>query len=62
VDSEGQEIEAAIAELTHAMAGLVRVIDAKGADAVASHISDSLTSALEELSARLNAIRGFAAN
>jgi hypothetical protein len=61
MDSDGQEIEAAIAELTHAMTGLVRVIDAKGADAVASHISESLSSAVEELSARLNAIRGFAA-
>jgi hypothetical protein len=61
MDSEGQEIDAAVAELTHAMTGLVRVIDAKGADAVASHISDSLSSALDELVARLNAIRGFSA-
>jgi hypothetical protein len=61
MDSDGQEIDAAVAELTHAMTGLVRVIDAKGADAVAGHISDSLSSALDELVARLNAIRGFSA-
>jgi hypothetical protein len=61
MDSDGQEIDAAVADLTHAMTGLVRVIDAKGADAVAGHISDSLSSALDELVARLNAIRGFAA-
>jgi hypothetical protein len=60
MDSDGQEIEAAVAELTHAMTGLVRVIDAKGPDAVAGHISDALSSALDDLVARLNAIRGFA--
>jgi hypothetical protein len=61
MDSDAQEIEAAVAELTHAMTGLVRVIDAKGADAVSGHISDALSSALDALVARLNAIRGFSA-
>ena len=60
MDSESEEIEGAIAQLTHAMAGLLRVIDAKGAEAVAGHLSDSLLSALEELVSRLNAIQGFA--
>jgi hypothetical protein len=60
VDSEAEEIEGAVAQLTHAMTGLLRVIDAKGADAVAGHLSETLLSALEELMSRLNAIRGFA--
>jgi hypothetical protein len=60
VDSEAEEIEGAVAQLTHAMTGLLRVIDAKGADAVAGHLSETLLSALEELVSRLNAIRGFA--
>jgi hypothetical protein len=60
VDSEAEEIEGAVAQLTHAMTGLLRVIDAKGADVVAGHLSEALLSALEELVSRLNAIRGFA--
>jgi hypothetical protein len=60
VDSEAEEIEGAVAQLTHAMTGLLRVIDAKGADAVAGHLSETLLSALEELMSRMNAIRGFA--
>jgi len=60
VDADAQEIEGAVAELTHAMAGLLRVIDAKGPDVVAPHLSDSLSDALDELVSRLNAIRGFA--
>jgi hypothetical protein len=60
VDSEAEEIEGTVAQLTHAMTGLLRVIDAKGADAVAGHLSETLLSALEELVSRLNAIRGFA--
>jgi hypothetical protein len=60
VDSEAEEIEGTVAQLTHAMTGLLRVIDAKGADAVAGHLSETLLSALEELMSRLNAIRGFA--
>jgi hypothetical protein len=61
MDSDGQDIEAAVAALTHAMTGLLRVIDDKGPDAVAPHISDSLSDALDKLVVRLNAIRGFAA-
>jgi hypothetical protein len=57
--SETDEVAQAVAELTHAMTGLVRVIDAKGPEAVASHISDALADGLDELVARLNAIRGF---
>jgi hypothetical protein len=60
VDSEAEEIEGTVAQLTYAMTGLLRVIDAKGADAVAGHLSETLLSALEELMSRLNAIRGFA--
>jgi hypothetical protein len=59
VDSEAEEIEGTVAQLTHAMTGLLRVIDAKGADAVAGHLSETLLSALEELMSRLNAIRGY---
>jgi hypothetical protein len=59
VDADAQEIEAAVADLSHAMTGLVRVIDVKGSEAVAGHISDALSDALDELVSRLNAIRGF---
>jgi predicted dinucleotide-utilizing enzyme len=57
--AETDEVAQAVAELTHAMTGLVRVIDAKGPEAVASHISDALSDGLDALVARLNAIRGF---
>jgi hypothetical protein len=60
MSSETDEIAQAVAELTHAMTGLVRVIDAKGPELVAGHISDAFSEAFEELGARLNAIRGFA--
>jgi hypothetical protein len=58
--SETDEIAQAVADLTHAMTGLVRVIDAKGPELVASHISDAFAEALDELAGRVNAIRGFA--
>ncbi len=57
---ETDEIAQAVADLTHAMTGLVRVIDAKGPEVVAAHISDAFAEALDELAARVNAIRGFA--
>ena len=60
MSSETDEIAQAVAELTHAMTGLVRVIDSKGPELVAGHISEAFSSALDELVARLNAIRGFA--
>ncbi len=34
---ETDEVAQAVADLTHAITGLVRVIDAKGPEAVASH-------------------------
>lgn len=57
--SETDEVAQAVADLTHAMTGLVRVIDAKGSEAVAGHISDAFSEALDKLVARLDAIRGF---
>lgn len=57
--SETDEVAQAVADLTHAMTGLDRVIDAKGPEAVASHISDDFSEALDKLVARLDAIRGF---
>jgi hypothetical protein len=57
--SETDEIAQAVSELTHAMTGLVRVIDAKGPELVAGHISDAFAGALDELASRVNAIRGF---
>jgi len=58
--SETDEIAQAVAELTHAMTGLVRVIDAEGPELVAGHISEGFAEALDELASRVNAIRGFA--
>jgi hypothetical protein len=57
--SETDEVAQAVADLTHAMTGLDRVIDAKGPEAVAAHISDDFSEALDKLVARLDAIRGF---
>ncbi len=57
--SETDEIAEAVAALTHAMTGLVRVIDAKGPEAVAQHLSDAFLEGLDAFVARLNAIRGF---
>jgi hypothetical protein len=57
--SETDEIAQAVAELTHAMTGLVRVIDANGPEQVAAHISDAFAEAFDVLAARINAIRGF---
>jgi hypothetical protein len=57
--SDTDEVAQAVADLTHAMTGLVRVIDDRGPEAVASHISDAFSEALAELVARLDAIRGF---
>jgi hypothetical protein len=55
------EIEAAATELAHAMASLVRAIDAVGNDGeAAKHISEEMPDALEELAARITAAQEFA--
>src|ERR1017187_5449230 len=47
--SETDEIAQAVAELTHAMTGLVRVIDAKGPELVAGHTSQGVAEGPDEV-------------
>jgi hypothetical protein len=54
------ELGTAASELTHALTGLVRALDAFGDDGeAASHLPEGLAHALEELSARVSAATGF---
>jgi hypothetical protein len=58
--SDETDITTAASELTHAVSGLLRAIDALGDDrAAAGDIPDDLPDELERLVARLNAARGF---
>jgi hypothetical protein len=60
MSSETDEVEAAASDLTHAMARFVRAIDAVGDDSeAATHISEKVPEALEELAARMSAAQGF---
>jgi hypothetical protein len=62
MSTETDEIEAAVSELTRAMARLVRAIDTAGDDGkAANHISEKIPEALEELAARISASKGFGA-
>ena len=60
VSDEKDDITTAASELTHAVSGLLRAIDAVGDDgAAAKDIPDELPEELDRLVARLNAARGF---
>lgn len=60
VSDDKDDVTTAASELTHAVSGLVRAIDAVGDDgAAAKDIPDELAEELERLVARLNAARGF---
>jgi hypothetical protein len=60
VSDDKDDIKTAASELTNAVSGLVRAIDAVGDDGVAAKdIPDELPEQLERLVARLNAARGF---
>lgn len=54
------QVKAAVSELTAAMSGLLRAIDAVGDDgAAAKDIPEKLSEDLDRLVARLDAARGF---
>ncbi len=56
------EVGAAASELTHAMARLVRAMDAVADEGEAArHLSQGLARALEELATRVSAAMGFSA-
>ena len=60
VSDEKDDIKAAASELTRAVSGLLRAIDAVGEDGAAfKDIPDELPEELDRLVARLNAARGF---
>ena len=60
VSDEKDDIKTAASELTNAVSGLLRAIDAVGDDgAAAKDIPDELLEELERLVARLDAARGF---
>ncbi len=62
MSADAKQIEEAAEGLTHAMAQLVRAIDAGGDDGeAATYISDQLPDALEELASRISAAKGFSA-
>jgi hypothetical protein len=62
VSDEKDDIKTAASELTNAVSGLVRAIDAVGDDGTAARdIPDELPEELDRLVARLNAARGFSA-
>jgi hypothetical protein len=57
--AEQDELDAAIAEVTHAMARFVRALDAVGESEAASHLSPDFVSSVEAFTARLDGIEGF---
>ncbi len=60
MSTEDDNVKTAASNLTNAMSGLVRAIDAMGDDrAAAGNIPDDLPGELERLAARLNATGGF---
>jgi hypothetical protein len=60
VSDEKDDIKTAASELTHAVSGLLRAIDAVGDDGAAVRdLPDELPGELERLVARLSAARGF---
>jgi hypothetical protein len=62
MSEQTDEVHAAATELVHAMARLVRAIDAVGDDgAAAAAVSEDVPTQLEALAARLSAAGGFPA-
>jgi hypothetical protein len=60
MSNEGENVKTAASNLTNAMSGLVRAIDAMADDrAAAGNIPEDLPGELERLAARLNAAGGF---
>ena len=60
MSKEDNNIKTAASELTNAMSGLLRAVDALGDEgAAAGDIPEDLPEQLERLAARLNAARGF---
>ncbi len=60
MSSEDNDVKTAASNLTAAMSGLVRAIDAVADEAAAARdIPEDLPEELERLVARLNAARGF---
>jgi len=58
--TEADDIKSAASDLTHAMSGLLRAIDAAGDDGTAAReIPEKLPEELERLAARLSAARGL---
>jgi epsilon-lactone hydrolase len=57
--TEHDELQAAVAELTHSMSRFVRALDAVGDSEAASHLSPDFVSNLGRLTARLDAIEGI---
>jgi hypothetical protein len=60
MSKETEAVTAAAAELTHAMSGLIKAIDAVGDGEAAKHIPDGLPAELERLVARISADSGLA--
>jgi hypothetical protein len=59
--TETEAVATAAAELTHAMSGLVKAIDAVGDDGLAmQHVPEDLPAELDRLVARISADRGLA--
>jgi outer membrane murein-binding lipoprotein Lpp len=60
MSAKAEEIQAAVSELAHAMARLVRALDALGDDGeAAGNVSEEMVRAIEGLAARLGAAGGF---
>jgi hypothetical protein len=60
MSKETEAVTAAATELTHAMSGLIKAIDAVGDDGeAAKHIPDGLPAELERLEARISADSGL---
>ena len=57
--TDHDELDAAIAELTHSMTRFVRALDAVGESEAVSHFSPDFVSEVERLTARLDGIEGF---
>ena len=61
MSKETEAVTAAAADLTHAMSGLIKAIDAVGDDGeAAKHLPDGLSAELERLVARISADSGLA--